>query len=335
MKDAGDKTAPIRPRDPWVLWLCALTILALVLTVVVCCWPAKEVPLPARLPVTPRPIVTNVAVAPPTPLVPISVATQDTPRAVAVPDTLPLRYRVSPMLANFVDRECKNRVTADFATRVERVQASNDLAAVVAILKDTTDGDTVRNEAAKLLARSGYAELIPDLLAILMSPAEEPRFRSFCVQHLYENYAAADEKQRAALDGVFVARLGDPDKEVRRESILALVRLGKPEGKKAAEQWLRDPAAHDVRDIAIHCMDTLNLRDQAPEIRKSLHDTNNVVRIAAMVVLSAWGDTESRGAFEDAAKESHPRLQRAGKAASYRLDHPSPTNVPAASQPHD
>ena len=327
-----NKTKSDRPRDPWVLWLCALTILALALTVVVCCWPAKEVPLPARLPVSPRPVVTNIAVAP-TPAS-TSIATQDTPRAVAVPDALPLRYCVSPMLANFVDRECKNRVTADFAARVERVQASNDLAAVVAILKDTTDGDTVRNEAAKLLARSGYADLIPDLLAILMNPAEEPRFRSFCVQYLYGNYAAADEKQRAALDGVFVARLGDPDKEVRRESILALVRLGKPEGKKAAEQWLRDPAAYDVRDIAIHCMDTLNLRDQAPEIRKSLHDTNNVVRIAAMVVLSAWGDTESRSAFEEAAKESHQRLQRAGKAALFRLDHPSPTNAPA-SQPYD
>ncbi len=332
MKDAGDKTASIRHRDPWVLWLCALTILALVLTVVVCCWPAKESPLPARLPEPPRTVVTNIAVAP-TP-VPALVATPATPRAMAVPDTLPLRYRVSPMLANFVDRECKTRVTADFAARVERVQASNDLAAVVAILKDTTDGDTVRNEAAKLLARSGYADLIPDLLAILMNPAEEPRFSSFCVQNLYENYATADEKQRAALDGVFVARLGDPDKEVRRESLLALVRLGKPEGKKAAEQWLRDPAAQDVRDIAIHGMDSLNLRDQAPEIRRSLHDTNNVVRIAAMVVLSAWGDTESRSAFEEAAKESHPRLQHAGKLALYRLDHPSPTNAPA-SQPHD
>ncbi|MEI6212290.1 MAG: hypothetical protein WCR06_11765 [bacterium] len=164
MNDAGDKTASIRKRDPLVLWLCALTILALVLTVVVCCWPAKEVPQPARLPEPVRSFVTNIAVSPPPTPAPISVSTQDSPRAVAVPNTLPLRYRVSPMLANFVDRECKTRVTAEFAARVERVQASNDLAAVVAILKDTTDGDTVHNEAAKLLARSGYAELIPERL---------------------------------------------------------------------------------------------------------------------------------------------------------------------------
>jgi HEAT repeat protein len=321
------------PRDPWVRWLGGLTILLLVVVGAV-----RNTREPVRLPPLVPVVGTNVVVAA-TNIAVTQVATQAVPQEVAVPPAippeLPLRLRVSRPLANFVDRESQQRVTADFAARVERVQSSNDLAAVVAILRDTTDGDTVRNEAAKLLARSGYAQLIPDLLMILMNPAEDPRFRSFCVQHLYENYAAASATQRTELDSVFVARLGDPDKEVQREALLALVRLKHPAGRKAAEQWLRDPAAGEVRDLAIHCMETLNLRDQAPEIRKHLSDTNLAVRIASMVVLSDWGDTASRSAFEAAAKEGHPRLQRAGKAALYRLDHSSPSNAPVASQPQD
>ncbi len=237
---------------------------------------------------------------------------------------------VSPMLADFVDRKSKTRVTADIATRIERVQTEADVAAVVAILKDTTDSDTVRHEAASLLARSGYPKLIDDLIVILMNPAERPRFRGFCVQHLWLNHAAADADQKKRVVTVLQERLGDPDVVVQREALLALVRLGHPEGKRMAEQWFADPAAEDKRDQAIRCMATLNLRERIPEIRVCLRDTNDIIRIAAIVALSDWGDTESRGAFEEAARSSRERLQHAGKAAMAKLDRLNATNTLSA-----
>ncbi|MEO5367584.1 MAG: hypothetical protein H7831_14760 [Magnetococcus sp. WYHC-3] len=323
------KTSPARSRDPWVRWLLAFTILVLVLTVVIRCWPVKDVPLPSRLPEPTPVVVTNIAAVAPV-QVPTPVATQTTSRTVAVSDTIPLRNRVSPMLANFVDRECKTRVTADFAARVERVQTPEDLAAVVAILKDTTDGDTVRHEAASLLARSEYPKLIDDLVAILMNPAEEPRFRGFCVQHLWLNHAAADAEQKMLVETVLQERLGDPDVTVQREALLALVRLGHPEGKRMAAQWFSDPAAEDKRDLAIRCMALLNMRERIPEIRGYLRATNVAVRLAAIAALSDWGDMESRGAFEEAANSAQERLQHAGKLALMKLDHLAATNAPAA-----
>jgi HEAT repeat protein len=237
-----------------------------------------------------------------------------------VTQTYAVYSNVSPMMMDFVDRKSKTRVTADITARIERVQTEADLAAVVAILKDTTDSDTVRHEAASLLARSGYPKLIDDLIAILMNPAERPRFRGFCVQHLWMNHEAADAKQKLRVETVLQERLGDPDVSVQREALLALARLGHPEGKRMAEQWLTDPAAEDNRDMAIRCMATLNNRERIPEIRGCLRTTNAIVRLAAITVLSDWGDTESRGAFEEAAVSGQERLQHAGKLALKKLD---------------
>ena len=64
----------------------------------------------------------------------------------------------------------------------------------------------------------------------------------------------------------------------------------------------------------------LDLKQQVPGVRRYAYDRDEVVRIAAVVALSQWGDEASRPAFETAAKSKSVRLQRAGKAALERFN---------------
>ena len=108
--------------------------------------------------------------------------------------------------------------------------------------------------------------------------------------------------------------------EVRREALLALVRIDDPKGKETAAAWLKDPDKDNVRDLAIRCIKLLDLKQYIPTIRQYLYAKNEVISIAAIVVLSQWGDERSKPAFKKAADSKSVRLQRAGKSALKRLD---------------
>jgi HEAT repeat protein len=196
---------------------------------------------------------------------------------------------------------------------------------VIAALLDSTGDDTVRNEAANLLRRSGYEGLTDDLTRMLDNPAESERFKAFCVQHLWYNVESANPEELEKIITVLQRTLGDQHIPVRREALLALVRLGDPKGAKTAVEWLTDEKAGDVRDAAIRCVHDLNMKEYIPTIRKYLYDPDEVIRIAAIVALSQWGDEESRPAFSAAAKSDSIRLQRAGQAALTRLSQPIKT----------
>jgi hypothetical protein len=85
-------------------------------------------------------------------------------------DCLPQKARYSPPpvqtpeFAAFVDRNARGRVTPDITSRIPRIRDDEDVPAVVSVLLDTEDDDTVRNEAANLLRRSEYPALTDDLL---------------------------------------------------------------------------------------------------------------------------------------------------------------------------
>jgi HEAT repeat protein len=114
--------------------------------------------------------------------------------------------------------------------------------------------------------------------------------------------------------------LSDRHIPVRREALLALVRMRDRKGEETAVEWLTSDKAEGVRDAAIRCVRELDLREHIPTIRKHLHDENEVVRISAIVTLSQWGDEESRPAIEEAAKAKSFRLRRCAEMALKRLD---------------
>ncbi|MGH7144744.1 MAG: HEAT repeat domain-containing protein [Planctomycetota bacterium] len=273
------------------------------------------------------------------------------PRSTEVSKAPPADYQppktVDPKLAALVDRRAPEdaRISSDISARLPRVQNAADFPALIQVLSDAQDDDTVRNEVANLLRRSGYfTGTAETLMKVLDNPAEKARFRSFAVQHLYgclednknsapqpahppgqgalvhPDYTLSAEEQQKITDHLHTY-LTDRDVEVRREALLALVRLKDPLAAPTAVAWLNQPGpeADRSRDLAIRCVHDLDLRDQIPTIRKYAHDPNEVIRIAAIVALSEWNDEESRPAFEEAAQSKVERLKRAGKAALARL----------------
>jgi len=75
-----------------------------------------------------------------------------------------------------------------------------------------------------------------------------------------------------------------------------------------------------MRDLAIRFVQDKNMREHIPTIRPYARSTNDIIRIAAIVALSEWGDEESRPAMEEAANSTVVRVQRCGQAAMKRLD---------------
>jgi HEAT repeat protein len=189
---------------------------------------------------------------------------------------------------------------------------------------NTQEDDTNRHEAIEALHRSGYVGLTSLVLRVFVNPQESPRFRSFCIQHLWVNSQTAGPEELGKITTALHESLNDRDLPVRRESLLALVRMGDPLGQETAVKWLLDENASNTRDLAIRCVHDLNMKEYIPTIRKYLYDPDEVIRIAAIVALSQWGDEESRPAFSAAAKSDSIRLQRAGQAALTRLPQPIP-----------
>jgi len=281
-----------------------------------------------------------------------AAAQPDTPK---VPQPEPEKVYAAPKvtdsrLARLVDRDAAigERVTPDITSRIPRVDHPEDFPPLVAVLLDPKDSDTARNEVANLLERSNYPGVADALCKVLDNPAEKPRFRSFAAQHLGMLLTGAGSKPalqnhpqgapslpaplppgerevREKAAAKLHECLADRHVEVRREALLALVRIKDPQAIELAVRWLQPETTNlkpetQVLDLAIRCVHELDLREHIPTVRKYLHDPNEVVRIAAIVALSQWGDEESRPAFEEAANSKSVRLQRAGQAALRRLD---------------
>jgi len=237
---------------------------------------------------------------------------------------------MAPELAALVNRNAQDRVTGDITSKIPRIRNEEDVSAVVYVLLDTQDDDTVRNEAANLLRRSGYEGLTGDLIKVLDSPEEGARFRAFCVQHLWMNVKKAGPDEHDRIRSKLYEALADRHVPVRREALLALVRMRDQKGEETAVQWLTAEKVEGVRDAAIRCVAELGLREHTPTIRKHLHDEDEVVRIAAIVALSQWGHEESRPAIEEAAKSTSFRLRRCAEMALKRLDRAASAGPQAA-----
>ena len=240
--------------------------------------------------------------------------------ATVVPYVPPVTH--SPELARFVNRDAAERVTGDIQVRLPKIVHPDDVRAVVGVLLDTQDNDTVRHEAANLLRRSGYAGLTDDLLKVLNNPEEKERFRSFVVQHLWLQTKDAKPGETARITAVLHSSLADRHTAVRREALLALVRMKDPQGVETALKWLHDPSPEmdAVRDLCVRIVREQNLREQLPRVRDLLRSPNDDVKRQAMVAVGEWGDEESRPVLEEAAKSDKPLVKSAATAALKRLD---------------
>jgi hypothetical protein len=227
-----------------------------------------------------------------------------------------------PVLKAFVDRESKeHRVTGDIHVRLPKVTHPDDIKAVAGVLLDTKDNDTVRHEAANLLRRSNYAGLTQDLLTVLRKPEEKERFRSFVVQHLWSQARDRQDERPRIVDELH-ACLEDRHVAVRRDALLALVRLEDQAGVETALKWFGDakPESEGVQDLCVRVIRERDLREHLPAIRKLIGSPNEDAARQAMVTVGQWGDRESRPLLEEAAKSTRPLVKRAADAALKKLD---------------
>ncbi len=227
-----------------------------------------------------------------------------------------------PTLREFVDKTAKNRLPTNFPILVPTITQPNDILAVLRVLHDATDLDSIRNEAANLLRRSNVPDLGGHLIAILDNPVEHERFRSFSAQHagdimteLVQGTEPHSSEMAEAIRSRLVLALDDQHLMVRREALLALTRERHPHAVAIIRSGLNDPLWAPAQDLLVRCAHEAGLTDLIPAIRPLAYSSNETVRIAAVNVLAQWKDEASRPAFEEASRSSVARIQRAGDLA--------------------
>jgi HEAT repeat protein len=203
------------------------------------------------------------------------------------------------------------------------------------VLRDATDDDTIRNEAANHLRAHGAKELADDCSAVLAQAGELPRFRSFAAQHLgiaWLDARSGDAARAVTLRMRMVALLSDRDIEVRREALLALARGDDPDGLRTAAAWLTDPspAADSGRDLAIRIAGERLQMEHIPRIRAMGAHELPVIRAAAILALGQLRDEASRPLIAAAVQNRDPQVASAARGALAALDQP-PTPAPATS----
>ena len=248
------------------------------------------------------------------------------PHVGPVVKAVPKRYAApkpqDEKLSAFVNRKStEHRIPSDITTRMPRVEHAKDVPLIVSVMKDRKDSDAARHEAVNLLRRSGYSRLTQDLIETLDDPREGARFRAFCTQHLWCNHEKARPEERAVIEAKLRELLEDKERAVRREALLALVRLGDPLGEKTAVEWLHDDERTKVRDLTIRCVRELGLKEHLPRVREIVgdEDETETARAAAIFTLSQWEDRESLPVIRQAARARSLRVQKAAGAAIRRL----------------
>jgi hypothetical protein len=190
---------------------------------------------------------------------------------------------LSPALWPVVDRE----LPADLRLRplvdgnLALLDQPQDLLAVRRLLRDVREGDTLRNEAANLLNRSGIAaDLAEDLRAVLAHPAEQERFRSFAAQHLGVLWNQAGSAS-SALRNELRSYLSDAHVAVQREAILALSRGQDAVVLGWVQAVLDDPSRAGVLDLACRIAAEQGFVTLLPRIQTLVASSDPVVQRAA------------------------------------------------------
>jgi HEAT repeat protein len=217
----------------------------------------------------------------------------------------------------------------------------SDILLLRRILRDASDEDTIRNEAANHLRANQVVDLADDCSAVLAQAGERPRFRSFAAQHLgiaWLDACAQKAAQKAiALQPRLIALLTDRDVEVRREALLALVRGGDAAGLAESARLLAsddasDPVVPAMRDLALRIAGETKQAASIPRVRVFLTHADTTVRAAAILALGKLGDRESRAAIEAATKDKNLMVAGAAKSALEAIGSTSEPVKPVAKE---
>ncbi len=165
------------------------------------------------------------------------------------------------------------------------ITAPEDLLALRRILRDPTEGDTLRNESANALRINASPDLADDLRAVLADLRNGARFRSFAAQHLGVLFEAdpSDKTLRQSLR----AALEDAAVKVRREALWPLSRQGDPVALALAAAWVRDPDQAALHDLCCRIAALTGCQTWLEPVQVLARADDEVVRRAAHQALAA------------------------------------------------
>jgi HEAT repeat protein len=191
---------------------------------------------------------------------------------------------------------------------VALIDQPQDVALMRRMLRDPTEGDTIRNEAANLLGRSQVKELVADLQAVLVHPAEAARFRSFAAQHLGLCWERAGYQPDLPEHRALQQALTDRHVEVRREALLALSRGKDPQVPTRIRELLADPTASDQHDLCCRLVADLGLTEHQATLQTLIGSSHESVAVAALDAVGRLKAASLRPAVETATTDPRPRV---------------------------
>jgi len=192
-----------------------------------------------------------------------------------------------------------------------------------------------RNTVANKLRQSGEENLVADLTEMAWDKTETPKWRNYCVQHLYTCYEHAEKPDPSIIDTLFTA--ADPaqsdEKLVRICAVWSLARAAtlRDESKRpsadtierigeVAIDALREKDAHFLITTAgVQSCARLGLTDALPDIRKLAGDESTEplhLRVVAVAALGDLGNADDLALLEALGSSKTSRL---AKAAAHAL----------------
>jgi HEAT repeat protein len=213
---------------------------------------------------------------------------------------------------------------------------SDVVAELRSILSDSGEGALLRNNVANKLRQCGDGRLVADLTRMAWDKRETPKWRNYCIQHLYS--AFENSRDPAILGTLFEA--ADPDrtdeKEVRICAVWSLARAATPRDKReapddetlgkiraAALDALREKDAHFlVTTAGVQSCGRLKLKDALPDIRKLAGDEDTEpahLRVVSLAALGDLGDDTDLPLLDRLAKSAKGQLKSAAALAAKKI----------------
>jgi len=188
-----------------------------------------------------------------------------------------------------------------FSPRPEKLKEKGDVTGLIKLL-DSKKLE-VRKETALILRDWGKAECLPGLMKALRD--ENRGVRVYAVQGL------AKLKDPAIDDALQVAST-DPDWEVRKEALSALVKAGRR--VDAILTAVRFDSA-ELRELAALRLGDIGGHEAVQALMEVLKDEEELVRLRAINALAKIKAPESRQAIQDAVLDKDPQVSKAASAA--------------------
>jgi HEAT repeat protein len=216
------------------------------------------------------------------------------------------------------------------------------------ILNDSSEGELLRNNVANKLRQCGDGQLVADLARMYSDERETPKWRNYCVQHLYS--AFENSRDPAILGTIFEA--ADPDrtdkKEVRICAVWSLARATTPRDKRkvldnetlvriraVALDALREKEAHFlIRTAGVQSCARLGLTEALPDIRELAGDESTKpthLRVVSIAALGDLGDETDVPLLERLSSSAKGQLKSAAALATKKITARAAEPKPAAS----